>query len=150
MKKKKSNKQDVSDQLSEIGHEFNNLLTTILANLRFAGQEELSFAARKHLDKAAEFTARAADLTHYLLALSQKQSLSGRVVEPNEVVKNLGVRLKKHLGLSRSIKVHPSLLRLRVFVDPASFEKVLVALCMNSIEAMPKYGKINIKISHSP
>ena len=145
--KKSRNKEDVGEQLSELGHEFNNLLTTILANLRFARQEDLSYTARKHVDRAAEFTVRAADLAYYLLALSQKQNLVLRVVEPNEVVKNLELRLKKYLGKSRGIKILPSLIRHRIYVDPIEFEKTLIALCINSCEAMPKYGEISIRIA---
>ena len=137
----------MGEQLSELGHEFNNLLTTILANLRFARQEDLSYTARKHVDRAAEFTVRAADLAYYLLALSQKQNLVLRVVELNEVVKNLELRLKKYLGKSRGIKILPSLIRHRIYVDPIEFEKTLIALCINSCEAMPKYGEISIRIA---
>jgi len=141
------NKEDVGELLSDIGHEFNNLLTTILANLRMAGHEDLSYKARKHVDAAANFTVRAADLTHYLLALSQQKGFTPRVVEPSEVVKNLGVRVKPHLGKSKGLKVKPSLIRHRVMVDPIEFEKTLIALCVNSSEAMPKYGEISVKVS---
>jgi len=145
--KKSKGKEDVGELLSDIGHEFNNLLTTILANLRMAGQENLSYKARKHVDAAADFTVRAADLTHYLLELSQQKSAAPRVVEPSEVAKNLEVRVKPHLGKSKGLKVKPSLIRHRVLVDPIEFEKALIALCVNSSEAMPKYGEINVKVS---
>lgn len=144
---KAGKKDDLKTLLGDVGHEYNNLLTTILANLRLAGQENLPYSTKKYLEKAADTTVRAADLTHYLLTLSQNQNPKLRIIEPNELTRNLRLRLKKHLGKFRTLRFQPSLIRYKVYVDPVEFEKALMALCIHSCEAMSEGGEITVKVS---
>lgn len=131
----------------DIGHDFNNLLTSILASLRMASQEIMPEPVRKHVEQAVEIVMRGADLTQDLLVFSQQPNPKGRVIEPNEIAKGLKARVREHLGDAIDFQVHPSLKRLRTFVDPIAFEDALINLVINACEAIRDFGKVTVEIS---
>ncbi len=152
LRQKSENPDDneaIGQLAGDIGHDFNNLLTSILASLRMASQEKITEPVRKHIEQAMEIVMRGADLTQDLLTFSQQQNLKARVVEPNDIAKGLEARVRKHLCYTKGFKVHPSVKRLRVFVDPIAFEDALVNLVINACEAIRDFGLIAVEISQS-
>ncbi|MCH8171748.1 MAG: response regulator [Proteobacteria bacterium] len=131
----------------DFGHDFNNMLTSILASLRMASQEIMPEPVRKHVEQAVEIVMRGADLTQDLLTFSQQTNPKGRVIEPNEIAKGLKARVREHLGQAIDFQVRLSLKRLRIFVDPIAFEDILVNLIINACEAIRGFGKVTVDIS---
>jgi signal transduction histidine kinase/ActR/RegA family two-component response regulator len=129
-----------------IAHDFNNLLNVIqgCAYLLHAelpdGSEQQADAAE--INRAAE---RAASLTKQLLAFSRKQMLQPKVIDPNEVVREvvrlLGRTIREDIDIITGLD--PSLLR--VVVDPGQLHQVLMNLAVNARDAMPDGGTITIE-----
>jgi len=142
-----SQKMDAVGRLAGgIAHDFNNILTAILGySDLLIGQIDERQWMFKHLSeirKAADF---AASLTHQLLAFSRRQPLFLRVFNINDSVKNMQKMLERVIG--EHIQIHTQLKAEigRLKADPSQLEQVLLNLCVNARDAMPKGGSITIQ-----
>ena len=127
-----------------IAHEFNNLLTAILATTDLSlASPALEPAARADLDSIRDATLRAAGITRQLIAFSGSQSLALEPLKVDEVIR----RIEPMFG-----HVLPPLIRLElqlssgnaVSVDALRLEQMLLNLVLNSADASPDGGSIRI------
>ncbi len=141
-----SQKMDAVGRLAGgIAHDFNNILTAILGySDLIIGQLDERQWMYKHLAeirKAADF---AASLTHQLLAFSRRQPLFLRVFHIDETVRNLEKMLRRVIGEDIKIVTDLGAKIGRLKADPGQLEQVLLNLCVNARDAMPKGGTITI------
>lgn len=128
-----------------VAHDFNSHLTAILA-----GAEVLLADARLSPDQRDEALAirrsadRLAGLTRQLLAFGRRQRLHPRVIEVNEVVREMEdlVRSLVGSGIRVDLRLAPDAGRARV--DPGQLEHVMINLVINAREAMPAGGTLTI------
>jgi PAS domain S-box-containing protein len=128
-----------------VAHDFNNLLTAILgySDLVLAGEPPEDIRANvEEVHKAAD---RAASLTRQLLAFSRKQVLQPRILELNDVAKNLDAMLHRVLRENVKIAHEPDPHLWRVKADPGQVEQVLMNLAVNASDAMPEGGTLAIR-----
>jgi signal transduction histidine kinase/CheY-like chemotaxis protein len=130
-----------------IAHDFNNLLTIInghAALLRETPGELASHDAEVSVDEIEKAGAQAAALTRQLLAFSRKQVLQARVVNLNQIVRELDSMLGRLIGerIALTTELAPQLLNLSV--DPGQLQQVIVNLIVNARDAMPDGGRIVI------
>ena len=142
-----SKKMDAVGRLAGgIAHDFNNILTAILGySDLLIGQIDERQWMYKHLTeirKAADF---AASLTHQLLAFSRRQPLYLRVFNMNDAVRNMQKMLERVIGEDIKIKTRLNAEIGRLKADPSQIEQVLLNLCVNARDAMPKGGTITIE-----
>ncbi|HMI31374.1 MAG TPA: response regulator, partial [Candidatus Limnocylindrales bacterium] len=128
-----------------VAHDFNNVLTAILGYGELAmksapPQSELENQLQE-IHKAAQ---RAAGLTRQLLAFGRRQVVQPRVLNVNEVVRNLESML--HRIIDESIHLETSLDQEigHVRADPGQIEQILMNLTVNSRDAMPNGGTLTI------
>ena len=144
-----SQKMDAVGRLAGgIAHDFNNILTAILGySDLIIGQIDERQWMYKHLSeirKAADF---AASLTHQLLAFSRRQPLFLRVFSINDTVNNMQKMLQRVIGEHIEIRTQLKADIGRLKADPSQLEQVLLNLCVNARDAMPKGGAISIETS---
>ena len=129
-----------------IAHDFNNILTAILGySDLIIGQIDERQWMYKHLAeirKAADF---AASLTHQLLAFSRHQPLVLRVFNLNDTVRSMQKMLQRVIGENIAIRTQFKAEIGRLKADPGQLEQVLLNLCVNARDAMPKGGSITIQ-----
>ncbi len=129
-----------------IAHDFNNILTAILGySDLIIGQTDERQWMYKHLTeirKAADF---AASLTHQLLAFSRRQPLFLRVFNLNDSVRSMQKMLGRVIGENIVIHTHFKAEIGRLKADSGQLEQVLLNLCVNARDAMPKGGSITIQ-----
>lgn len=141
-----SQKMDAVGRLAGgIAHDFNNILTAILGySDLIIGQIDEKLWMYKHLTeirKAADF---AASLTHQLLAFSRRQPLFLRVFHIDDTVRNMEKMLRRVIGEHIQIETQLEAQIGRMKADPGQLEQVLLNLCVNARDAMPKGGTITI------
>jgi PAS domain S-box-containing protein len=143
---RQSQKMDAVGRLAGgIAHDFNNLLTVIRLNTEIImeGLDPTDPRSEdvKQIRSAAE---RASSLTRQLLAFSRKQILQPRVLDMNSVVSSVEPMLRRLIG--EDIVIASSCTaRGYVVADPGQLEQILVNLVVNSRDAMPQGGRINIE-----
>jgi two-component system cell cycle sensor histidine kinase/response regulator CckA len=141
--------QAVGQLAGGIAHDFNNLLTAMigfcdLLLLRHKPGDS-SFGDIMQIKQNAN---RAANLVRQLLAFSRQQTLQPRVLDVTDALTELLHLLRRLIGENIELKiVHGRELGL-VKVDQGQFEQVLINLCVNARDAMPRGGKLTIKTTN--
>ncbi len=129
-----------------IAHDFNNLLTVISGHAELASvsldKKDTLHDDLKEIKNAAH---RAADLTRQLLAFSRKQTLQPKVLDLNDIIKELHKMLKRVIGEDIELKTITAPDLWRVNVDPGQIEQVIINLAVNARDAMPGGGKLTIE-----
>ena len=129
-----------------IAHDFNNLLTVILSYSSFLAEELAKDS--KHQRASAqihEAAQRGAALTRQMLAFSRQQVFQLRVLNLNDIVKNLLQMLKRIIGEHIEIKSVLAENLAAIKADAGQLEQVLMNLCVNARDAMPEGGRITLE-----
>ncbi len=131
-----------------IAHDFNNILTAIKGNAQLAlmklHEEDPLFQKIKNIIDASD---RAASLIKQLLAFSRKQILEPKVIDINELIRNIEKMIVRLIGEDIELSLNLTENIAKVKVDPSQTEQALINLIVNAREAMPKGGKLTIETS---
>ena len=132
-----------------IAHDFNNLLTAIL------GYTELLLAHRgpddpdrPDLEEIQKAGLRASTLTQQLLAFGRKQVMRPQAVDLNRTVAGLTPMLTGVLREDIKLVVEKAPLEAVVTIDPHQIEQAILALVLNSRDALPMGGEILVEVAH--
>jgi CheY-like chemotaxis protein len=128
-----------------IAHDFNNLLTAIsgfgtLLEMQMAADDPL----RKNVTHILTAADRAANLTRSLLTFSRAQPLEVKIVDLNDIVRNLEKLLARLLREDIDCRLTLADCELCVKADPGQIEQVLMNLATNARDAMPNGGQLTI------
>ena len=131
-----------------IAHDFNNILTVIIGYAQMlellSANSEPALEAAQQINRAAE---RAASLTRQLLAFSRKQALQPKIVDLNEVIRDMDKLLRRLVPRTITLDVTLGAQIGPVRVDPHQMEQVVVNLVINGCDAMPSGGRLHIETS---
>jgi PAS domain S-box-containing protein len=129
-----------------VAHDFNNLLTVITANADLA-LEALSddSAARGDIEEIRRATVRAASLTRQLLAFSRRQPMRTSVVDPVQLLGDLGRLLERLITPSIDLRLDVPARLWRLQADAGQLEQTIVNLAVNARDAMPGGGTLSIR-----
>jgi PAS domain S-box-containing protein len=129
-----------------IAHDFNNILAAIMMrldllrlNLNIA-PDALSQAVVELLDS----TSRAANLTRQLLLFSSGKPMKTRRHDANVLVFEMTKLLERLLGEHVTLVFERCDEPMWIEVDASMFEQVVMNLCVNARDAMPKGGTLTI------
>ena len=129
-----------------IAHDFNNLLTVILSYSSSLSEElpkpSPHSRAADQIHVAAE---RGASLTRQLLAFSRKQVFQLRVVNLDEIIRNLMSLLQRIIGEHITITTSLAGNLGSVRADAGQLEQVLMNLSVNARDAMPDGGRLTLE-----
>jgi len=150
---RQSQKMEAVGQLTGgLAHDFNNLLAGItgsleLLQLRIA-QGRVHEIAR-FVNSAQEAAARAAALTHRLLAFSRRQTLDPKTTDVSQLVAGMEDLVRRTVGPEISLEVARADNLWLTLVDPPQLENALLNLCINARDAMPDGGRLIIRASNA-
>lgn len=129
-----------------IAHDFNNLTTVILGYAELAGssldEKHPAAADLREIRKAGE---AASSLVRQLLAFSRQQLLEPTPnLNLNAVVTNMANLISRTIGdeIKLTHKLDPNLPT--IYADGSQMEQILLNLAINSRDAMPQGGEIQI------
>jgi PAS domain S-box-containing protein len=129
-----------------IAHDFNNLLAAITGFTELAMLEtDPNDPLMGYFEEIGKAAKRASDLTRQLLAFSRKQITSPKIINFNEVIKDLYKMISRLIleNIELQIKLDPDILPVKI--DPGQLEQIIVNLAVNSRDAMPDGGALIIK-----
>ncbi|MBI5385308.1 MAG: PAS domain S-box protein [Verrucomicrobia bacterium] len=129
-----------------VAHDFNNILAAIIIQLQLLEDSphlhpEIA-AALKEIEKGANM---AASLTRQLLLFSRRQTMQIRNLDLNDVVDGLLKMLRRILGEHVEMAWHRAGKPMSVEADAGMLEQVLMNLCVNARDAMPKGGRLTLQ-----
>jgi len=128
-----------------VAHDFNNMLTAITGNLELARlQLEPSHPVTALLGDAAAAAESSAELTRQLLAFSRKQIVVPKVVDLNELLRELSSWLARMLGEDVRLRLSLAAAPGQAHVDPGQIKQVVMNLAVNARDAMPHGGVLEL------
>jgi len=128
-----------------VAHDFNNLLQIIRGYTYIAQSKvDANGAIFNELSNVLQASDRAAGLTRQLLTFSRQQIHQPISLNINELIGNLVRMLDRVIGEDIGVKVSPGRRLAPVRADPGMLEQVLLNLCINAKDAMPRGGQITI------
>ena len=146
---RQSQKMEAVGQLTGgLAHDFNNLLTGVLGSLELMrariAQGRVADVER-YAATAQAAAARAAALTHRLLAFSRQQTLEPRATDVNRLVAGMEELVRRTVGPAITLEVVGMGGLWNTLVDPGQLENALLNLCINARDAMPDGGRLTIE-----
>jgi PAS domain S-box-containing protein len=129
-----------------VAHDFNNLLQVISG---YSGLllEEIPEGVwpREELDQIQQASERAVVLVRQLLTFSRREQVRKETLDLESVINNMAKMLCRVIGENIQLHTHCSPELPSIIADPGHIEQVLMNLCINSKDAMPAGGIIEIK-----
>jgi len=147
---RQSQKLEAIGQLTGgVAHDFNNILMVIMANADAViedteeGRATLDLAV-EHLKRINGAAARAAKLTHQLLAFSRRQTLRPERLDIADLLTTTSELLARTLGehVVFEANLEPGLPA--IFTDRSQLETAFLNVCLNARDAMPMGGTLTV------
>ena len=135
------------DFAGRLGHDLNNLLSTVIGSLGLIREDVLEDSDDEKLqlvDDALSAGRECADLVDRLMTAAGKQFLRPRRVAVNSIIERLAPLLKQTLPADIEVQVSldPDVPDLNL--DPDRLEAAILDLVVNAREAMPSGGELTI------
>jgi PAS domain S-box-containing protein len=124
---------------SGVAHEFNNLMTVVLASIERATAQATQGSQKRHLDRAGVGAKRAGELASSLLSMAGRQAGDDRTVDLNQLVHDFEHALVQ-VAVEVAVVFDLAPMPIRVRVDPDQLELVLLSLVRNAADAMLNEG----------
>lgn len=132
-----------------VAHEFNNLLTVILAYSSLAmnevaAEDELS-TILGHIQDAGE---RGRNITRQMLAFSRQQIVDRKVVDLNDVISEMAIMISPLIGEDIELTMPNSPGVHNVSINPGDLNQVLLNLAINACDSMRLGGQLTVAASN--
>jgi two-component system cell cycle sensor histidine kinase/response regulator CckA len=129
-----------------VAHDFNNLLSVIngyceILATKLAGVP----AAQKDLQEIHRAGLKASALSRQILEFSRRQETAVKVVNFNTLIREIAEIIRRVAGEEITVELRLASDLGNARIDPAHFQRVLLNLCFNAREAMPRGGKLVIR-----
>jgi PAS domain S-box-containing protein len=145
---RQSQKMEAVGQLAGgVAHDFNNILTVIQGHASLLSQAKLEDSAEKSAQQIVQAASRAAGLTRQLLTFSRRQLIQPKRLDMNKIVGNLTNMLGRLLGEDIALQLNYCQSTPVVEADVGMMEQILLNLAVNARDAMPKGGRLAIRIT---
>jgi len=136
-----------ADFAGRLGHDLNNLLSTIIGSLGLLREDDAAQdASERHqiVDDALSASRECADLLDRLLAAAGKQILRPQRMDVNDVIQRIAPLLKSTLpeNIELEVSLEPGLPEVQL--DPDRLEAAIICLVVNAREAMSTGGGLSI------
>ena len=128
-----------------VAHDFNNILTAILMQVSLLQTDFLVPSTTQ--DALAELESqakRAAALTRQLLLFSRREVAQVRPIDLNDLLDQMLKMLRRLLEEHITMEFDTQRSLPLVEADPGMIEQVVMNLCVNARDAMPKGGRLTI------
>jgi signal transduction histidine kinase len=132
-----------------IAHDFNNMLGIILGYTEVVLEEDsLASETRESLFEIQKAALRSSDLTRQLLAFARKQTVSPKLIDPNESVNAMKNMIQRLIGEDIQFIWNPGKDLWPVKIDPSQMDQILINLCVNSRDSIAGVGNIVIETAN--
>ncbi len=129
-----------------VAHDFNNMLAAITMSLESLAMEfPASADVSEDFDIISTAVEQARQLTRQLLTFSRHKPVKHEPLAVNEVIAGLEPMVKVLVGVSTNVTTRLGPEAGAVLADRGALQQAVVNLCINSRDAMPNGGKLQIE-----
>lgn len=141
--------ESVGQLAGGVAHDFNNMLTGILASADLLRKRvEENESSERLLKVIIDSANRAASLTQKLLAFARKGKLISKPTSIHESIRNAVILLERSIDKRIELAMDLSAELTQVLGDPNQLTNIFLNLGVNSRDAMPEGGQIFIRTSN--
>ncbi|WP_092796651.1 MULTISPECIES: response regulator [unclassified Janthinobacterium] len=134
-----------------VAHDFNNVLQIIGGNLQLIKLlGGVSEKALRRIDIALGGVERGAKLSAHLLAFARRQPLQAQLVNPGQVLRDMGDMIRRLLDPRATIVTDIEAGLWSTMVDANQLNNVLLNLAINARDAMGSDGTLTIRAQNLP
>jgi PAS domain S-box-containing protein len=145
---RQSQKMEAIGQLTGgVAHDFNNILTAIIANLELLAPNLADPDDRDLAMEAHEAARDGAKLAAQLLAFGRRQPLNSEPTDVGSLLTSFSGLLRRTLGETVELKIEAPQDPQVAVIDGAQLQNALLNLAINARDAMPRGGKLTIEAS---
>ncbi len=145
---RQSQKMEAIGQLTGgVAHDFNNILTAIIANLELLAPQLRDPDHRELANEAHGAAQDGAKLAAQLLAYGRRQALNPQPTDVGSLIANFSGLLRRTLGETIELTIDAPQLSHLTVVDSAQLQNALLNLAINARDAMPRGGRLTIQVS---
>ena len=131
-----------------VAHDFNNILNIILGHATLVKERNDGFqVARQRADVVMTAALRGADLVRQLLTFARKTSVKLEPIQLNDVVRETTKLLEETLPRTVSVGFRFEQKLPAIEADGTQIRQVVLNLCLNARDAMPKGGNLSFTTS---
>jgi PAS domain S-box-containing protein len=135
---------------SGLAHEFNNLMTVVLANLERLSSEDDGGRRGVQIERAIWGVERATRLTDQMLSFARRQFHDDRTVDINATLSNCDAILDQMAGPDMKVRLTLANEPLLASVDASQLEMALLNLVRNAADAVTPGSEIAIATRSRP
>jgi len=140
----------LGELVSTTTHEFNNVLMTIINYAKLGLRHRDNATRDKAFAKILAAGSRAAKITNGVLAMARNRSSGQEPTDLTRLVEDTLVLLEREMNKFR-VKVDKQLQPVpKAYVNGNQIQQVLLNLLINARQAMPRGGRLIIKLAYDP
>ena len=133
-----------------VAHDFNNLMSIVLASAEWLRAEERDGKRRDDLNAIADAAGRAAALTSQLLTFSREQPTNRVPLDLRHIVQTSLAMLRRLIGENILLSAELPDGAVPVLANASDLDQILVNLAVNARDAMPHGGSLTLAVTELP
>ena len=130
-----------------VAHDFNNILQIIQGHAALLVEDLAGTPHAEGMVEIRDAAERATQLTRQLLVFSRRQTMNWEVLDPSQLVADMLRMIRRLIGEHIEIRFNPLVEHLHLHADKGQLEQVILNLCVNARDAMPKGGRLSLDLS---
>jgi signal transduction histidine kinase/CheY-like chemotaxis protein len=133
-----------------VAHDYNNMIGVIIGYTEMALEKVPSHdPVNDYLQEVMQAARRSKELTRQLLAFARRQSIDPKVLDINDIVKQMLKMLHPMIGEDIELIWSPGDRVWPIQIDPSQIDQILANLCVNARDAISGVGKIIIETANT-
>lgn len=129
---------------AQVAHDFGNLIMIINGKTKMLDNHLTDEADLKQTAAIRKATSRAHSLIQKILSMTRAQVSEPVLLDPFSSLLEIQDLLKISIGCDVCLSIESDVDHKMIFVEPSSYENIMINLCVNARDAMPGGGKILI------
>jgi len=132
-----------------IAHDLNNILAPIMMSIDILKLTATDPQAKSILDTIAGSSKRGADIVRQVLSFAR--GLEGECIEvdPKDLIKDAEIMIKDTFPKNIRLELVLPDKSWKILGDPTQLHQILLNLCLNARDAMPRGGRLTISVENS-
>lgn len=143
-------KMDAIGQLTGgVAHDFNNLLSAVIGGIHLLERRvEFEEREKRIINQMRHAAEQGAELVRRMMAFARKQDLNPTSVATSSLCKSVAGLVEHTLGGTITVNWDCDEEARNIYADKSQLELALVNLILNARDAMPKGGKVDVRMGN--